>query len=99
MVVIALPIEVYFVLPCSPSSTANLQTRGYLLGESRQYTPDLEEVEGMEEEGGHHAPGHPSDHVAHLQPHVEEPRGAAAVTHPQSLITDVTNKSCLFCVN
>ena len=44
----------------------------------------------MEEEGGDHAPGHAGDHVAHLQPHVQQPRGATAVAHPRSLKT-VTN--------
>ena len=44
----------------------------------------------MEEEGGDHAPGHAGDHVAHLEPHVQKPRGAAAVTHHGSLVT-VTN--------
>ena len=49
----------------------------------------------MEEEGGDHAPGHACDHVAHLEPHVQKPRGAAAVTHHWSLkLSQNVKKKC-----
>lgn len=41
----------------------------------------------MQEEGGDHAPGHPGDHVSHLQPQIHHPRGPATVTHPRSPVT------------